>query len=131
LLDYIIIYNLLEKLWLNDQIPIQFEIEGDLGQKKIAPLLLIPFLENAFKHGVSNTNPDSWVKANLQVNASHLTFEVANSISGQTGTAGSAQSGIGLENVKKRLELNYPERHKLKISQNNKQFNAKLDIQLG
>ncbi len=129
--DYMQNYISLEKLRLNDQIPIQFEIDGDLGQKKIAPLLLIPFLENAFKHGVSNTNPESWVKANLHVNASHLTFEVTNSISGQSGTAGSAQSGIGLENVRKRLELNYPDRHELKISQNNKQFNAKLDIQLG
>ncbi len=129
--DYMQNYISLEKLRLNDQVPIRFDIEGDLGQKKIAPLLLIPFLENAFKHGVSNSNPDSWVKANLHVNAGHLTFEVANSISSQAGTAGSAQSGIGLENVRKRLELNYPDRHKLKISQDNKQFNAKLDIQLG
>lgn len=129
-IDYMQNYISLEKLRLNEIIPITFEIEGDPIQKKIAPLLLIPFLENAFKHGVSNGNPDSWVKARLVTNGHHLHFEVTNSCLNHQGTAGASNSGIGLENVRKRLELKYPGLYDLKISSTDSQFSANLDIQL-
>lgn len=129
-IDYMQNYISLEKLRLNEVIPITFEIEGDPVQKKIAPLLLIPFLENAFKHGVSNGNPNSWVKARLVANGSQLHFEVTNSRLNHQGTAGASNSGIGLENVRKRLDLKYPGLYNLKISSTDSQFSANLDIQL-
>lgn len=129
-IDYMQNYISLEKLRLNELTPITFEIEGDTIQRKIAPLLLIPFLENAFKHGVSNSNPNSWVKAKLIAQGQHLHFEVANSRLDQQGTAGASNSGIGLENVKKRLELKYPGLYDLKIGSTDTQFSANLDIHL-
>jgi sensor histidine kinase YesM len=129
-IDYMQNYISLEKLRLNEFIPITFEVEGDPIQKKIAPLLLIPFLENAFKHGVSNSNPNSWVKAKLKTQGHHLHFEVTNSRLVQQGTAGASNSGIGLENVKKRLDLKYPGLYDLKIGSSDNQFSANLDIQL-
>lgn len=129
-IDYMQNYISLEKLRLNDVIPITFEIEGDPKQKKIAPLLLIPFLENAFKHGVSNSSPDSWVRAKLVTKGPHLHFEVTNSRLNHHGTAGATNSGIGLENVRKRLELNYADVYDLKIASTDSQFSAILDIQL-
>jgi len=129
-IDYMQNYISLEKLRLNEVIPITFEIEGDPVQKKIAPLLLIPFLENAFKHGVSNSNPDSWVKAKLVTQGNNLHFEVTNSLMNHQGTAGASNSGIGLENVRKRLDLKYPELYDLKIASTDTQFSANLDIHL-
>jgi len=129
-IDYMQNYISLEKLRMNEVIPITFEIEGDPIQKKIAPLLLIPFLENAFKHGVSNSNPNSWVKAKLNTQGQHLHFEVTNSRLNHQGTAGATNSGIGLENVKKRLELKYQGLYHLKIDASDTQFSAILDIQL-
>lgn len=129
-IEYMQNYISLEKLRLNEDIPITLEIEGDPIQKKIAPLLLIPFLENAFKHGVSNTNPQSWVKTTLTIRGHQLHFEVTNSKLNKQGTAGSSNSGIGLENVQKRLDLKYPQLHDLKIASMDTQFSVKLDIQL-
>ena len=128
-IEYIKNYISLEKLRLNNNTPIDFNITGDPSNKQIMPLLLIPFLENAFKHGVSNSHP-SWIKANLDCRNKTITLFVQNSININSGASASSNSGVGLENLKRRLILNYPERHKLEFSASNNQYTANLEVQL-
>ena len=129
-IEYIKNYILLEKLRLNNDVPIEFEVLGDPSNKMIAPLLLIPFIENAFKHGVANNNPASWVKAKLMCSTDHISLEVANSKSALNGSAASSNSGIGLENVKKRLDLKYHDHYSLDVYDRDTLYTSTLALQL-
>lgn len=94
----------------------------------IAPMLLIPFVENAFKHGVSATAA-SWVKVSLNCTDGSITFVVKNSIHRlHENDTEKAKSGIGLNNVSERLKLLYPGKHILDISKSSQEFAVKLVI---
>ncbi|MEM1322521.1 MAG: histidine kinase [Bacteroidota bacterium] len=111
-------YIELEKLRYGKRLDVSFETGGDIKGKTIAPLLLIPFLENAFKHGVEKSESNSWVVINLWVRDEQFVFSIENSVPTTTlenPQLPNTQSGIGLANVKKRLQLLYPDRHKLSI----------------
>lgn len=110
-------YIQLEKIRYGARLQVSFECGGDLRGKQIAPLLLIGFIENAFKHGVSNQIDESWIRINLWVKDQEIDFGVENSFPKEKGEASLAKSGIGLQNIQKRLALLYPERHNLKITQ--------------
>ncbi len=129
-IEYMRNYISLEKLRLNNEIPIEFEVQGEVSNKKIVPLLLIPFLENAFKHGVANNNKDTWVKAVLNGNQNQVSLTVSNSKLQLNGSAASTDHGIGLENVRKRLELNYPKKHQLNIVDQDLKYTATLHLVL-
>jgi len=90
---------------------VNFETIGTQVQQRIEPLLLIPFVENTFKHGVLS-EADAPAKIKLKIAAGRLNFSSQNKINNYPKDPG---SGIGLENVKRRLNLLYPERHELKI----------------
>jgi LytS/YehU family sensor histidine kinase len=93
-------------------------------------MLLIPFVENAFKHGISLQNP-SHIKVTLQTDGNTLYFDVHNSIHiRHDNDPEKGQSGIGLDNVKQRLALLYPNRHDLVIRENAKEFFIHLTVQL-
>ncbi|MAN87374.1 MAG: histidine kinase [Algoriphagus sp.] len=98
---------------------------------KIAPMLIISFVENAFKHGIS-AKEKSWIKINLRCISGSLHLDVVNSVHPKSSTKESKQeeSGIGLENVKKRLELLYPHQHQLNIVSNDNDFFVHFSIQL-
>jgi hypothetical protein len=113
---------------VSPDIRIEDNIEEVLCVNQIAPMLLIPFIENAFKHGIS-LNEKSWIKINLSCQASLLTFEVKNSIHQKERTLEKGKSGIGLVNVKERLKLQYPDRHLLAIDQTADEFTVKLILQ--
>lgn len=101
-----------------------FNIPAQLPDKQIAPLLLVPFVENAFKHGVSN-RPEMPVTITLECSEAQLVFRVHNHISGhQRDKTG----GIGLDNVKKRLQLIYPGRHQLEIRDLSNEYYSNLVI---
>lgn len=108
---------------------IMLEIEGYTDNLYIPPLLLVTFVENAFKHGINNTIKASWIKIVLSVNEDTLTFIVSNSkpknIKHET-----VQGGIGLWNVRKRLDILYPNRHKLEIQNTEDTYIVNLSIQL-
>ncbi len=94
----------------------------------IAPMLLIPFVENAFKHGIHAHEP-SWIKIKLTCDENNIRFEVSNSI--HTATENDPEkdhSGIGLGNVRERLHLFYENRHQLQIESDRKEFKAVLII---
>ncbi len=96
-------------------IEIRVNIQDPAREVYIAPMLLNPFVENAFKHGISLRNP-SWIYITLTQDATKLYFKVHNSIHLKLADDPEKNhSGIGLENVKKRLELLYPNRHTLDI----------------
>ena len=131
-IDYLNNYILLQKLRTSTSsaITIETQIEDYVGVLMIAPMLLIPFVENAFKHGISLVNP-SHIKVTLQTNGNMLYFDVYNSIHARNeNDPEKDHSGIGLENVKQRLVLLYPGRHDLSIRENASEFFIHLTLQL-
>ena len=125
-------YLAIEKIRYGKRLEISFETDGAIHGKIIAPLLLIPFVENAFKHGVENNENQSWIRMNLWVENNHLNFMIENSIAENKGEIEGfqkEQSGIGLSNVQKRLDLLYPNRHTLKTKHQDS-FLVKLNLEL-
>ncbi|HLU88317.1 MAG TPA: histidine kinase [Cyclobacteriaceae bacterium] len=97
---------------------------------QIAPMMLIPFVENAFKHGIS-LQKKSWVKISLRCAEGSVHLDINNSIHRKSGQdPEKASPGIGLENVRKRLNLIYPQRHDLVIRENDLEYFVHLSIQL-
>ncbi len=131
-LDYLENYIALQKLRTSRSadIVIETQIDEQLNNFEITPMLLIPFVENAFKHGISLQHP-SHIKITLQTKGNTLYFDVNNSIHIKPDNdPEKLQSGIGLQNVKQRLALLYPNRHELIIRESAKEFFIHLTIQL-
>lgn len=128
-LDLVKDYLELEKIRYGNRLELSFEVEGHVAGQKIAPLLLIPFVENSFKHGVSQSQGKSWIRILVQVHGSQLSFLIENSIAAPSSSTPKLNSGIGLENVGKRLELIYPEAHNLEI-RSEETFLVHLNISL-
>ena len=119
-INYISDYIDLQKLRLEDTIDLSFEVSGDTSNKKIAPFLLIHFIENAFKYGV-NPEKKSTVKLSINIVKNELTFIVDNNKVNTTFEA-SSKNGLGIENTKQRLQLLYPSSHQLIITEKETQF---------
>lgn len=128
-IEYMESYISLERLRLNDQIPIKFEISGNTDNVWITPLIFITFLENAFKHGVSNSNPKAWVNISIDLHDKECIYKVENSRTSDQKDAGE-KSGIGLQNVKRRLELSYPGQYKLVTEEIPGKYLMKLNLSL-
>jgi LytS/YehU family sensor histidine kinase len=125
-IDHINSYIDLEKLRHLGQMYVNFSIEGDVNGKRIVPLLLFPLLENAFKHGIL-TEKDKPVSIDLKITDRHLEFAISNFKNNyQKDTVG----GIGLQNVKKRLDLIYGEAYKFDIDQGEDRFTVNLLLPL-
>jgi two-component system, LytTR family, sensor kinase len=124
-IKYLENYISIEKMRFAERMELSFQYSGDIEGKFIAPLLLLPFVENAFKHGIEDNS--GWVTINLKVIGTRLFLKVENSctiVSKQKG------KGLGLNNVRRRLELTYPNSHQLTINQNTGVFEAELQIDL-
>jgi LytS/YehU family sensor histidine kinase len=131
-IDYLNNYISLQRLRTdpNPIVQIQTQIDDRDNLFKIAPMLLIPFVENAFKHGISFREP-SYIKVTLEIKDDTLYFNVFNSKHDrQENDPEKDKRGIGLENVKQRLKLSYPNKHELKIRDTPKEFLIHLTIQL-
>lgn len=113
----------------DDAIDILFTTEGDLDNVQIAPALLIPFVENAFKHGIDIYNP-SFVKIHLTVTNTVLNFVCKNSLKTHqfSNSVEKNNSGIGLQNVKRRLAILYPNAHELSISEDKNMYYINLKL---
>jgi hypothetical protein len=109
----------------SDPIDIRFDVNGDANQCAVAPMLLIPFVENAFKHGISFKD-DSFIHIELNVLPGHFTFKVENSIFKKTNEQ--EEGGIGLKNVKRRLDLLYAEKHELKIQTKKNVYSVVINL---
>jgi LytS/YehU family sensor histidine kinase len=123
-------YISLERLRLREDCSIKIGVTGDLSGKAIAPMLLIPFVENSFKHGVGAAG-DFVVTIALKVTNEKLTFTVKNNLPPDSGTGHKSPSTkSGLKNVKRRLELLYPQGHRLRVKEKDKTFKVCLEITL-
>jgi two-component system LytT family sensor kinase len=113
-------YLELQKVRLTDKVSIEFDVKGETGDQKIAPLILIAFVENAFKYGIS-TKESSKIYFGLTVEGNTIDFVAKNDIMAQKKEH-EENTGIGLKNSKRRLELLYPHKHDLQVSEENHQF---------
>lgn len=108
-------------------LPVRFDTEGDIGQLTIEPLLLLPLVENALKHGDLEGNPEGFLRIFLQGDAGGLLFEVENSFDPQNEQKDEV-GGVGLENIRRRLDLNYRGRCSFNIARHERTFKATLRI---
>ena len=125
-LSFIRNYVELEKLRYEDQIDIDFTITGNDTDIKIAPLLFIPFIENAFKHGGNTGGNHIFVKIDIEVKSNSISFYICNS-AGETDNNNTSK-GIGIKNVKKRLELLYSKAYSLELADKDNMFYVKLTL---
>ena len=122
-------YMALEKIRYAEQMQMTIDIDGKADEKMIAPLLLIPFVENSFKHGASKMITQPWVKLTIQIENNWLHFKVTNS-KPATNESSLSKGNIGLKNVTKRLELLYPDTHELSIVSEPGSYAVHLVLQL-
>jgi LytS/YehU family sensor histidine kinase len=108
---------------------INMQLEGDPGNLLIAPMLLIPFIENSFKHGVGEEDSTS-IDLSLSISGKMLNFRIKNSCRESPEMEMDQQNGIGIENTRKRLELLYPGDYRLEIERPGKIFIVSLTLKL-
>lgn len=131
-INYVRNYLELEKLRQGNNFEINFNIEGEISNQEIAPLVFIPFLENSFKHGVSNQIKSGYVNIDLELSDDKVALEIENSKPPSIPDKMSLKKsgGIGLENVKRRLKLLYPQKHQINIIDKANTFKVSLNINL-
>ena len=125
-LQYLKNYIDLQKIRFADKAYIDFKIKGEIDQQQIAPLLLIAFIENAFKHGVAN-NPLTPIHLSIEVNGKHLQFFIQNK---KHNNNRDPEGGIGLNNVNRRLNLLYPGKYNLNIIDSTNSYTVELSLVL-
>ncbi len=107
------------------KIDISFETDIDDDEKEIMPLMFIILMENAFKHGVEKLRFDAFVHIKMIVSGDNLYFEVKNNMDPEEEVA---KNGVGLKNLRRRLELVYPKNHSLEVTQEGDIYTAQLTI---
>ena len=120
-------YLELEKIRYNERLAVTFKKEIDNEMQTIAPLLLLPFIENAFKHGVSETRFNSHINIGMKLKLGQLTFHIENSK--ENGNADTVKDNIGLSNVRRQLELMYKE-YNMEVRNESNLFRVLLTINL-
>jgi len=127
-INYISNYIELQRLRLDKSVKLEYCTLEDIPPLQIAPMLLIPFVENAFKHGI-NSEQKSHIKIEIAMNNKEFQLNVANNkVNIQQNIT--ERSGLGIENTKHRLDLIYPSKHLLVINDTEKQFFVSLHINL-
>ena len=123
-------YIELEKIRLGKKGEVNYSISGDFDGKIISPMLLIPFIENCFKHGISALASENLIDISLCMEKNSLTLNAVNNIAPKRISDNSRKGKTGIQNVKKRLQLLYPKRHALTIDTSNNQYlvNLRIDI---
>ncbi|MCG8577199.1 MAG: histidine kinase [Flavobacteriales bacterium] len=119
----------LYELQIQERGEVAVSITNEEGKFKIAPLILNVFIENAFKHSTSSLSKDLFIKVDTRVENGMLYFYCANNFADQTNT-NNLDSGIGLENVKSRLNMLYPNKHELVVGKDNNCFVVELKLEL-
>jgi LytS/YehU family sensor histidine kinase len=125
-IDFIQNYIELHKMRYHKEIDIQFDIDIDDENLKLMPLLFIILVENAFKHGVEVLRKDAFVHLSVVSTKTEVTLKIANNFDMEA----QSDTGIGLENLTRRLELVYPKKHEFSNSIENDRYNATLTLKL-
>jgi len=129
-LNYIRNYIELEKLRYGNRISVDLLVSGDVSGYVIAPLLLLPFVENAFKHSSIKEISGDWILIELLFSAGELTMIVANSYDSDAVKSNYISSGIGIKNVRQRLDILYPKRYALSNETSQNTYKCRLTINL-
>lgn len=124
-IDHLQNYIELEQMRFIDRLDLSLIVSGDPENKLIAPLLLLPFVENAFKHGIENNS--GWITIDIKISNDQIYLKVENSYSAKIAPA---SPGMGLANVKRRLDLLYPQQYILKTEQEEDCYLIVLTINL-
>ncbi|OQP63966.1 hypothetical protein A3860_21325 [Niastella vici] len=119
----------LESVRYGNRLTMQTSIKGDYEHKMIAPLLMLPFVENSFKHGIGMMRGPQWINLELLIQDNRLYFTISNSKPLQPAPT-NGNEGIGLINVQKRLQLLYPQQHELKIESTESIFTVYMQVAL-
>lgn len=124
-------YLELERIRYGDSLLLDVQVTGDPADKKIAPMLLIPFVENAFKHGANKKIGEVFIKIRFLIEEDFLYFSILNTATKEDPVPNKTHGGIGIENIKKRLELGYKrEDYILKIDTPDDEFKVDLKLRL-
>lgn len=121
-LKYIRNYVDLQKIRVGDKLDVSMNIFNDINGILIPPLLLLPIIENCFKHGVNKSINPSWIRIDISTTDREITFKIENSLEKESQNTVSQNGGLGLANVRRRLELMYPNGHDIKIFQEENSF---------
>jgi LytS/YehU family sensor histidine kinase len=128
-IDFMNNYIDLMKLRMSEKVSLSANFPSDYTDISLPPLLFIPFIENAFKHGVSYRGK-SFINIKMSINKDSISFSSVNSLGKTADENGRKQPGIGLDNIRKRLNLLFPGRHELKITQSENEYLVNLTIKL-
>jgi two-component system, LytTR family, sensor kinase len=131
-LSYVENFIELEKLRQDNNLKMDFLMTPNhSGNLAIAPFVLMPFIENAFKHVSQRKDGSNWIKMRLEVKHGYLHFDIANSVSKHTASRELMHyGGIGLKNVQRRLDLLYPEKYQLALQDGHDEFSVSLRLKL-
>ncbi|MES2650836.1 MAG: sensor histidine kinase [Bacteroidota bacterium] len=124
--EYVQSYIELQKLRFKDGAAVELTLNGEIDNQHIVPLILISFVENAFKHGVAN-DPEDPIRINIIANQKILHFSITNK---KSKTNKDAMGGVGLNNVERRLQLLYPDRYKLNIVNSATHYTSELMLDI-
>jgi LytS/YehU family sensor histidine kinase len=127
-LEIMNVYIDFQKMRFKNNLPVTYNVSGSVGDYKIEQFILLPLIENAFKYGMIDIN-DSFINIKITIKADKLKFSVSNKKSYTNGTD-LEHSGIGLKNIKRRLDLVYPDSHELKILDKEETFSVLLELPL-
>jgi LytS/YehU family sensor histidine kinase len=123
-------YIELQRLRSSVETKIEFGVQGNPSNLKVAPLLFIPFIENGFKHGVKGDTNSGFIKIQLEITDQNILLQVKNNKGIVDEVSLEEGKGIGLENVSQRLQLIYPNTHELKVIDGEQDFEIQLRINL-
>ncbi len=127
-LDYVNNYIELEKIRYGDRLDISMNVFDNVDNFYITPLLLLPLIENSFKHGICNIG-NNWIRIDISVHDDWLSVKIENSYEHRNGNTPTVNNGIGLDNVKKRLDILYHGKHEFKTMPEVNSFLTILKIQ--
>jgi len=125
-LEFVNNYLELEQIRMLHPLQVKLHVDGNISNVKIAPMLLMPFIENVFKHGVDKTEKNNELHAEISVSNGRLVYKVVNSL--HCINCNGQSKGFGLMNLRKRLELLYPGQFYLDTKKQDHQFMAELQI---
>jgi LytS/YehU family sensor histidine kinase len=123
-------YISLEQLRYGDRLDMSISVFGEIERYQIAPLLLLPLLENAFKHGTSRQIDQCWISLNLSMEDNFMSFKLLNSVDPNADEASLQYKGIGLDNVIRRLQLLYKDNYRFETVKMDEIFVVNLDLPL-
>ncbi|WP_316792941.1 sensor histidine kinase [Pedobacter frigoris] len=125
-IDYVQSFIELQKLRFKDGASVEMTLQGEIDDQRIVPLILISFVENAFKHGIAN-DPENPIKINIIANQKILHFSITNK---KNTYNKDEMGGVGLNNVERRLQLLYPDRYKLNIVNSATHYTSELMLDI-